>query len=229
MGKKNKEDIPNPNSVSNRDIIQRLNFLYQASVLLGNISAASDGAISPDTSPIIPHDSSAQYAKENRKRHRKRSRRVVNTLELSRSYVDTMKIVGQKTNVKIDPTVKRVICKGCSVILVPGTTAKIRVKTSKSHGHLVTYSCIGCKTSRRIPAPPTLHVDTSSSASASGHATSEAAPTNQESAMTDCPPTGNVVQRSVKKSVVPRLPPHFARDIGHVVFCGNEKLGGDRA
>ena len=30
MGKKLKNDVPNPSSVSNRDVIQRLNFLYQA-------------------------------------------------------------------------------------------------------------------------------------------------------------------------------------------------------
>ena len=35
MAKKSKDEVPNPNSVSNRDILQRLNFLYQASVLLG--------------------------------------------------------------------------------------------------------------------------------------------------------------------------------------------------
>lgn len=27
-----------------------------------------------------------------------------------------------------------------------------------------------------------------------------------------------------KKTLIPRLPPLFARNVGHVVFCGNQKL-----
>ncbi|PBK70677.1 hypothetical protein ARMSODRAFT_89527 [Armillaria solidipes] len=72
-----------------------------------------------------------------------------------------MKIVGQKTVVKMDPSVKRTICKGCNTILVPGS---IRAKSahisifnaveSPSHGHLMVYTCTHCKTTRRIPAQP---------------------------------------------------------------------------
>jgi ribonuclease P protein subunit RPR2 len=31
-------------------------------------------------------------------------------------------------------------------------------------------------------------------------------------------------QTGKKKSRTPRLPPHFARDLGHIVFRGNERL-----
>jgi hypothetical protein len=104
MGKnKNKDEIPNPNSVTNRDILQRLNFLYQASVLLNGIApiapslppddANHDGQPSPQ--PEIAEESASLSGKGPRRR------RVVTTSELSRSYVDTMKSVGQKTNVKM--------------------------------------------------------------------------------------------------------------------------------
>ncbi|KAJ8591178.1 hypothetical protein M405DRAFT_814782, partial [Rhizopogon salebrosus TDB-379] len=43
-----------------------------------------------------------------------------------------MKVIGQKTNVKSDPTVKRVICKGCNVILIPGASSTVRVKSACS-------------------------------------------------------------------------------------------------
>lgn len=40
--------------------------------------------------------------------------------------------------------------------------------------------------------------------------------------------TGNSVrpgrQKRKKRGPQPRLPPHFARDVGHVVFRGNERL-----
>jgi ribonuclease P protein subunit RPR2 len=90
MGKKNKDDIPNPNSVTNRDIIQRLNFLYQASVLLNGMTAGPSSQVSSTCEADDAHN----YPK-------KRTKRVVSTADLSRSYVDIMKVVGQKTNVKM--------------------------------------------------------------------------------------------------------------------------------
>ncbi|PBK74610.1 Rpr2-domain-containing protein [Armillaria solidipes] len=128
MAKKSKDETPNANSVPNKDIIQRLNFLYQASVYLNGV---------PSQSPP--------------------RRKRVTTSDLSRSYVSSMKIVGQKTVVKMDPSVKRTICKGCNTILVPGSTVTIRANKSPSHGHLMVYTCTQCKTTRRIPAPPADH------------------------------------------------------------------------
>ncbi|KAK0464735.1 RNAse P Rpr2/Rpp21/SNM1 subunit domain-containing protein [Desarmillaria tabescens] len=132
MAKKSKDEAPNPNNVPNRDIIQRLHFLYQASVYL-------DGVSPPQ----------------------KKKQKRVTISDLSRSYVSSMKIVGQKTTVNMDPSVKRTICKGCDTVLVPGSTVSIRVKKSRSRGHLMVYTCTRCKTSRRIPAPP---VDASTTA-----------------------------------------------------------------
>ncbi|KAF9222714.1 Rpr2-domain-containing protein [Gyrodon lividus] len=226
MGKnKNEDEIPNPNSVTNRDILQRLNFLYQASVLLNGIAPITHSAPSDDgnhdgqPSPQfeIAAEASSQCGKVPRRR------RIVTTSELSRSYVDTMKIVGQKTNVKMDPSVKRLICKGCSSVLIPGVSATVRIKNSTSHSHLVSYNCTNCRTERRIPAPPVLraepqpeeNVPTVQVAEASG---SSAPDTTAEGAVRP----GR--HKRKKKPPVPRLPPHFARDIGHVVFRGNEKL-----
>ena len=81
-----------------------------------------------------------------------------------------------------DPSVKRTLCRGCNIILIPGLTASVRVKcgflslpqsyaiiqwsqplASPSHGHAVTYTCNACNTSRRIPAPPTLAPPSTSS------------------------------------------------------------------
>jgi ribonuclease P protein subunit RPR2 len=83
MGKKNKDNIPNPNSVANRDIIQRLNFLYQASVLLNGMTT--------DPPSQVP---SLCEADDEHNPPKKRTKRVVSTADLSRSYVDTMKVIG---------------------------------------------------------------------------------------------------------------------------------------
>jgi ribonuclease P protein subunit RPR2 len=94
MAKKHKEkdidQVPNPNNVSNRDIIQRLNFLYQASVYLNSVGPTSDDAKTDVTNSV----------KEEHKK-KKRRRVVVSTTDLSRSYIKSMKIVGQKTTVKM--------------------------------------------------------------------------------------------------------------------------------
>ncbi|KAI6000664.1 RNAse P Rpr2/Rpp21/SNM1 subunit domain-containing protein [Pisolithus albus] len=172
-------DIPNLNHVGNRDIIQRLNFLYQASALLGTISHSP----SPHT-PVTCHPAGCHQRK-----------RVVTTSELSRSYIDTMKVVGQKTNTKIDPSVKRRLCKNCSLVLVPGVSATVRVRNSASHHHIIGYVCHACQSERRIPAPPV--------------------PDNTVS----CPdqPAAEIVAvlgHRRRRGPVPRPPPHFARDIG---------------
>ncbi|KAK0503705.1 RNAse P Rpr2/Rpp21/SNM1 subunit domain-containing protein, partial [Armillaria luteobubalina] len=125
MAKKPKDETPNANSVPNKDIIQRLNFLYQASVYLNSVTSQSPSR-----------------------------RRRVSTSDLSRSYVSSMKVVGQKTVVKMDPSIKRTICKGCNTILVPGSTVTIRVNKSASRGHVMVYTCTHCQTTRRIPAAP---------------------------------------------------------------------------
>lgn len=203
------------NAVPNRDIIQRLNFLYQASVYLND-----PGNNPPGT----------------------QTRSVVTTSDLSRSYVKTMKVIGQKTIVKMcvyisyllqanpvgnrDPSVKRTLCRGCNIILIPGSTASVRVRcellsllqsylTSQlqalpSHGHAVTYTCNICNTSRRIPAPPTLTLKSTPQPSD---------PPILESSV----PTQRRQRKKKKKPPVARLPPLFARE-GHIVFSGNERV-----
>jgi len=108
MGKKDKDETPNPTSVTNRDILQRLNFLYQASALLNGLSPP--GSIPDDDDPSM----SSRTENDKRtgteegdppsrptKSQRKRRRRVVGFEELSRSYVEMMKSVGRKTNVRM--------------------------------------------------------------------------------------------------------------------------------
>ncbi|KIJ67619.1 hypothetical protein HYDPIDRAFT_127764 [Hydnomerulius pinastri MD-312] len=222
MGKnKNKDEIPNPNSVSNRDILQRLNFLYQASVLLNGIAP---NALPVDLTHDISSSPQSNDAESSKQvgRVAKKAQKIVSTSELSRSYVDTMKIVGQKTNVKMDPSVKRTICKGCSLPLVPGLSATVRIKNSTSHSHLVSYTCHSCRTERRIPAPPVLHAEPlldEEIEDAEGEASGSTA-----LAASAAGPVRNGRHRKKKKPPFPRLPPHFARDVGHVVFRGNDKL-----
>lgn len=75
MAKKGKAGGPNPQAVPNRDIIQRMNFLYQASSYLNSIPSHSD---SYETTPDR-----------------------IQSGDISSKYIGMMKTVGQKTLVKM--------------------------------------------------------------------------------------------------------------------------------
>ncbi|KAH9018994.1 Rpr2-domain-containing protein [Lactarius pseudohatsudake] len=218
MGKKNKDEAPNPNGVVNRDILQRLNFLYQASTYLESISCKSDVrpevGSSTDTTEEVPTGASgsarptAGLAKAQLgRKERRRKRRVILAADIGQGYVRAMRLIGQKTTVKMDPTVKRTLCKGCDTVLIPGLSATVRVNGSNNHRHLVTTTCLRCKSSRRIPAPPVLKPES-------------AAPLHED-AVTEVDKSGSSAPRKSKRrrGPPPRSPPLFERE-GHVVFRG---------
>ena len=109
MAKKFKEQMPNPNSVPNRDIIQRLNFLYQAGTYLCQLAPEKQHPTVPlevtgtdhnvgsgSGLPTNVRDEGVQSTRTYKPKKRK-----VNTGDLARSYVKTMRAIGQKTNVRM--------------------------------------------------------------------------------------------------------------------------------
>jgi ribonuclease P protein subunit RPR2 len=118
MAKKEKEETPNVNATQNRDIAQRLNFLYQASVYLQSIAPPTNAGL---------HSNKGKQHKEPKKAHgwkttvmdvdvvpskslsggptvRKHRRKISQrqtTGDLARSYIQSLRIVGQKTTVKM--------------------------------------------------------------------------------------------------------------------------------
>ena len=95
MAKKSKDEFPNPHSVSNRDVLQRLNFLYQASALLGTVQVPPKKFQEP-----IPNDVTGRARKEEM-RKRNKMRHSTACADLSRTYIKTMKAIGQKTNMRL--------------------------------------------------------------------------------------------------------------------------------
>ncbi|KAF9650649.1 hypothetical protein BDM02DRAFT_3111954 [Thelephora ganbajun] len=98
MAKKQQSTAPpNPHSIPNRDTMQRLNFLYQASTYLSSLSAtksSSTPTTQPEAQTVTP---SGPKGKE------KQTDEVclVTPAYLSRAYVSSMKAIGQKTVVKL--------------------------------------------------------------------------------------------------------------------------------
>ena len=94
MAKKGKDDVPNPNSVTNRDVLQRLNFLYQASVLFATQTVPPP----PAQQPLSPTLKGKERKREMRRRFKERHSTAYE--DISRAYVKDMKAIGQKTNIR---------------------------------------------------------------------------------------------------------------------------------
>ncbi|GJE94395.1 ribonuclease P protein subunit rpr2 [Phanerochaete sordida] len=224
MAKKPKDDPPNPHSVPHRDVLQRLNFLYQASRLLGAHAAPPP----PPTHAPLP-DTLHGAARRHAARERTRARHGTAPAELARTYVRNMRAIGQKTNVRMDPSVKRTLCKGCDIVLEPGRTAHVRVNPSANHGNLITHTCASCGTQRRFPAPPLVDESAAPDAAAPA-AAAEVQPTAADAMPVDAPEgVSSVSQKPSSKSrrkrrPAPRIPPLFERNVGHVIFRGNERI-----
>lgn len=135
---------------------------------------------------------------------------------------------------------KVLVCYNLSPLLICHSV----VSAFPSHGHAVTYTCTFCKTSRRIPAPPTLlsqQVDVPvpiagpSTYPSESQPSQPAQPHKPEFIPADLHPPSETLdsrqnqtrlRKKKKPPPTPRLPPFFARDVGHVVFRGNERLPG---
>ncbi|KIY53471.1 Rpr2-domain-containing protein [Fistulina hepatica ATCC 64428] len=223
---KTKDPVPALSSVPNKDILQRMNFLYQSSVYLASIC-----------SPFSEPQTVVCQSGASKKLHTS-LRCNVSTHSLSREYVRCLKNVGKKSVTRMDPNVKRTICKtpGCDTVLIPGLTVQVRVKSSRSNKQDVSWFCNNCRTQRRIPAPVYREEDDGSV----GMDVDNVPPPVDEPGSSDVKamavdanteveaPTSRARKRKRRRrssNIKPRLPPLFARtSAGHVVFRGDTAL-----
>lgn len=104
MARKSKDEAPNPNSISNRDILQRMNFLYQASTYLNGFGNDDQPGTKPtdNTNAIdLPPDEREKQQKSQIRHERRKQRHPATLGDLSRTYVRSMKIISQKTTVRM--------------------------------------------------------------------------------------------------------------------------------
>jgi ribonuclease P protein subunit RPR2 len=97
----------NVNTVPNRDIMQRMNFLWQASVYLESLGGGGSGCGVMKEEEVGEEERGLVEKKKNipnvtRKGvGRKRKWKMVDGPDLARVYIRTMKSVGQKTTTKM--------------------------------------------------------------------------------------------------------------------------------
>ncbi|KAL1734692.1 RNAse P Rpr2/Rpp21/SNM1 subunit domain-containing protein [Schizophyllum commune] len=256
-----KDAAPNFGAVANRDLLQRMNFLYQSSAYLNTIipqtPSSSTGYAPPGRRgrlpgrPVIP---------EGRRRSKKRwpkpgfpageaegpkngTRRQATIVDLSREYIKNMKAVGRKSVMRIDPAVKRTICKArnCDTVMIPGANVNC-ASASRNHGHTLSYICPTCGRKRRIPCQSAATLPDEEGAAPDAVAADE----QGDTVMKD-PPQSSVAQQpsaseqtsagltskpAAKAKKIhrrpPGKPPLFAdREAGHVVLRGKERVEED--
>ncbi|KAH9822132.1 RNAse P Rpr2/Rpp21/SNM1 subunit domain-containing protein [Melampsora americana] len=179
MAKKNNiNSIPavNPNAVPNslphsdvsfgqdRDVLQRLNFLHQAAHYFATASHSLQStqdarSLEAKEDTIGSKRASGCLSKQIHDQRRERLLIAQPVLHapisgLSRVMSTNMKAVARKAVVRMDPSVKRSICRSCNLLLVPGHTSVIRLRPSKTHVRRVSTVCLSCQDSRNIPQPP---------------------------------------------------------------------------
>ncbi|KAK2179318.1 hypothetical protein NP493_498g00010 [Ridgeia piscesae] len=71
-----------------------------------------------------------------------------NNTGLVRFYAYTLRSIAMKNVLRLDPTIKRTLCKKCSMLLIPGVTATVRHRGHKQRHTVVT--CLECNVSKRF-------------------------------------------------------------------------------
>ena len=66
-----------------------------------------------------------------------------NDLNLADRYVEIARRISMKARVRIPPYLKLFICRGCKRILIPGKTARFRIK-QKGGRKMIVISCLRC-------------------------------------------------------------------------------------
>ncbi|GAA6004256.1 ribonuclease P Rpr2/Rpp21/SNM1 subunit [Rhodotorula paludigena] len=164
--------------VVNRDSLQRLSYLYQASVLLqsAGVQSSSSSTTATSTQQIARRNRSPPWAQSlekdvktdeagaeaqtpqrpTKQRRRTTEGQATSLQPLARHLAAELSEVSQKATIRMDPAVKRSVCKGCKTVLVAGLTSSVRIKPSGPHAHVVVHCCLSCRAQRRLPAPPHL-------------------------------------------------------------------------
>jgi ribonuclease P protein subunit RPR2 len=142
--------------VPNRQNHARISFLYQAATYLTNIpytksesipqkqeSNTENGALQQNDSSDLPFTDTS-------------SRKPASQFALSQYYASQIATIARKAQFKISPSLKRTICKGCKVVLVPGSTSTSAIENlsrnaEKPWADVLIITCNLCGMEKRYP------------------------------------------------------------------------------
>ncbi|KAG8788579.1 hypothetical protein FRC15_003460 [Serendipita sp. 397] len=147
MGKNTTEQNERPNlvTVPNKDLMQRMNFLYQVASYLSQQDGPSLEHIRTHSDQV--HNGEGPISKRKRKR-------PGTVKDLAGFHIRTMRTIGSKSIVKVDPSIKRTLCQVCWSVMLPGQSSTARIEADPSFRFCATSACSNCGWKRTIPTPP---------------------------------------------------------------------------
>lgn len=150
MAKKQKDK---GNGVQNRPAYSRVSFLYQAATLMVTPRF-------PNATPVPTHQA-AEVAEPTETSKSgdtppEQTPSPENLRGISRRFVTDLRQVGLKTQIRMDPSIKRKLCKFCDTLLVEGDSCTSFVENrskdgSKPWADVLVVKCKTCQREKRFP------------------------------------------------------------------------------
>ncbi|KAJ2672616.1 hypothetical protein IWW42_002770 [Coemansia sp. RSA 1085] len=127
----------NGGGLPNRELFQRMNFLYQSAQFLASTTTANSSNGSSDNG-TNSSDAVAKCVADNR-----------SLLPLARFFTKEMRQVARKSVLRLSPHIKRDLCKACGSPQQPGISCTVRVKGKGKSQRTIT-TCMYCGWQRRL-------------------------------------------------------------------------------
>ncbi|SZF05473.1 unnamed protein product [Blumeria hordei] len=139
-----------PVSVPNKALYSRVSYLYQASVYLATQSLPQNipTSVEPENKPII-EDSRVNFSE-------KPTTSLDSMNTLSRRLVRDLRSITLKAQIRMSPSLKHTLCKGCNTVLIDGLSCVNEVENLSKGGRKpwadnLVRKCITCQTIQRFP------------------------------------------------------------------------------
>ena len=73
-----------------------------------------------------------------------------NNKYISRYYLTLLKNIASSYVIRLDTNVKKVICKRCNSLLIPGETSSTRLQSNKKQPSYIVDKCLFCGNLRKL-------------------------------------------------------------------------------
>ncbi|PKS09501.1 hypothetical protein jhhlp_004118 [Lomentospora prolificans] len=135
--------------IQNRPIYSRMSYLYQAAAFLAHQETSLNEA-SQNSS-----DSARQTQTQDSTTPEEKSKHGVNNI-MARRFLSDLRAVSLKTQIRIDPSIKRTVCKFCDSILVEGQSCTSVIENKSKNGKkpwadVLVLTCGTCGRMKRFP------------------------------------------------------------------------------
>lgn len=142
-----------PGSVPNRHIYTRISFLYQASACLSQAAKQDPNTASADAG--VTHDTKQHHATTLAQQYHS----LTAARSMARRLLTDFRAIGQKTNTRANPHLKRSICKYCDSLLIEGQTSSSAIENKSKGGKkpwadVLVVKCQTCGGEKRFPVSP---------------------------------------------------------------------------